>query len=342
MMDKIVSPSQAQPIENESIVVVIPMYRVELFIQEVIKSIPPWISHIILVNDASPDDTIERVSEIIDHRITLISHTVNQGVGGAVISGFRKALELGATVIVKMDGDGQMSAEYLEPLLEPILLGAADFTKGNRFETRENIEKMPIIRRWGNIGLSFITKAASGYWNIFDPTNGYFSVDVDTLKRIKLNKLHSRYFFESSLLCELNRCRSVVEDVAMPSKYGDNSSSLSISRTLLEFPFLLLKALLKRILQQYFILDFSLGSLYLIVGLFLCLFGGLWGLGWWIHSIITNIVTTTGTVMIAVLPIVLGFQLLIQFTAFDIQSAPRIPFNRRRYLAKPLPYFFPH
>lgn len=316
-------------LESESIAVIIPMYRVEAQIANVIQSIPTWVRHIVLVNDASPDNTSAEVAKIKDGRITLITHENNRGVGGAMISGFVKAIELGATVVVKMDGDGQMSPENIVPLIEPILSGTADFAKGNRFELREGIGRMPLARRWGNIGLSFITKAASGYWNVFDPTNGFFAIDAKMLSRIRLSNLHPRYFFESSLLCELNRCRAVVTDIPMPSIYGDAPSSLSTLRSLLEFPPLLSIALLKRIARQYFLFDFSLGSLYLVVGILLNLFGGLWGLFWWMRSIQTNIAATTGTVMIAVLPIVVGIQLLIQFTAFDVQSVPRTAANER-------------
>jgi len=314
---------------EEIIAVVIPMYRVEAYIQDVIRSVPDWVRLIVAVDDASPDAAARRVRELGDTRVTLVTHSANQGVGGAMVSGFRRALELGATLVVKMDGDGQMSSEFLDALLEPILTGRADFAKGNRFASGAHVAAMPGVRRLGNLGLSFITKAASGYWNIFDPTNGYIAIDAEMLRNVRLEKLHPRYFFESSLLVELNRCRAVIADVPMPARYTSEVSSLSAARSLVEFPPLLLRAGLRRILRQYFIADFSVGSLYLLAGLTLLLFGFVWGLAWWIHSLRTGIVTTTGTVMIAVLPIIIGVQLLLQFTAYDIQSVPRAPINRR-------------
>ncbi len=174
----------------EKIAVIIPMYRVEPFIQAVIRDIPDWVDIIIAVNDASPDRSVELVSNLNDPRVVLINHPKNLGVGGAMVSGFRKALEVHATVVVKMDGDGQMPSSYLQPLLNPILRGEADFSKGNRFTTHQNINQMPFIRRVGNLALSFIVKAASGYWNIFDPTNGFFAVDASMLKQVNLERLH--------------------------------------------------------------------------------------------------------------------------------------------------------
>lgn len=314
---------------DETIAVVIPMYRVEAYIQDVIRALPDWVRIIVAVDDASPDAGAQRVRELNDPRVALVTHSVNQGVGGAMVSGFRKALELGATLVVKMDGDGQMPAEFLEALLEPILSGRADFAKGNRFASSAHVTAMPGVRRWGNLGLSFITKAASGYWNIFDPTNGFIAMDAEMLRSVRLDQLHPRYFFESSLLMELNRSRAVIVDVPMPARYRSEISSLSVTRSLIEFPPLLLRAGLRRIIRQYFIADFSVGSLYLLAGLLLTLFGVIWGLAWWVQSVRSGVVATTGTVMIAALPIMIGVQLLLQFTAYDIQSVPRSPFNRR-------------
>ena len=328
------NPFTSAWLETETIVAVIPMFRVAAHIQSVIQSIPRWVSKIVVVNDASPDNCEEKVRSLQDERVVMISHPINKGVGGAMISGFQKALEFGASIVVKIDGDGQMPVEYLEPLVAPIIFGETDFAKGNRFAIWKSITAMPKVRRWGNLSLSFITKAASGYWNVFDPTNGFIAIDAEMLTRIDLGNLHTRYFFESSLLCELNRFHAVITDVSMPARYGEATSSLSIKQTLLEFPALLLKAWLRRIFRNYFIYDFSIGSLYLVVGFILTTFGTLWGAGWWIHSVVTNKVTTTGTVMIAVLPIMIGIQLLLQFSAYDIQNVPRVPLNRRGRASK--------
>jgi len=317
-------------IKQERIAVIIPMYRVEAHIQAVVSRIPEFIDIIIAVDDASPDRSGAVLAEMKEPRLHLLKHEKNQGVGGAMLSGFRKALELGATVVVKMDGDDQMSAEHLPALLQPILEGAADFAKGNRFSSSRNITRMPFIRRMGNLALSFVVKACSGYWNLFDPTNGYFALDVHMLRNLDLERLHKRFFFEISLLNELNRSRALVVDVPIPAKYDNQTSSLSIWRTLFEFPPLLLLAWLRRIWWQYFTYDFSVGSLFLVTGTLLTAFGVIWGIVWWVRSMLTNTVSSTGTVMIAVLPIILGVQLLLQFLALDIQSVPVKPQNPRQ------------
>lgn len=308
--------------EKRKIAVVIPMYRVEQYIGRVIERIPAWVDRIIAVDDCSPDGSGEAAVAVGDARLVLMRLPQNRGVGGAVMAGFQRAIDLGADILVKMDGDGQMDPSYLPALVQPILDEKADFTKGNRFVHIREIKSMPGNRRAGNLGLSFLAKATSGYWNVFDPTNGYLAIAAQVYKLLDPESIHSRYYFEINLLCEMHLIRAVVVDVPIPARYLGESSSLSIRRTLFEFPPLLLKSLLRRIWIEYFVLDFTLGSLFLVVGIPMIIFGVLWGAAGWIHSIRVNVAATTGTVMIAVLPIILGFQLVLQSFVFDIQNIP--------------------
>ncbi len=311
------------------VAVIIPMYRVAPYIQDVIAGLPGWVWLIVVVDDASPDNSAELAVDSGDPRVVLVRHAHNQGVGGAVMSGFAKALELGARVAVKMDGDGQMSPEFLADLAAPILDGQADYCKGNRFFHLAEIARMPFVRRVGNLGLSFLTKIASGYWNVFDPTNGYVAIDLDTFSALNRRHINRRYFFETSMLIELNLARAVVHEVPMPARYKGEVSSLSVSRSLFEFPYRLARGFLRRLWLEYFVLDFSLGSLFLVIGSLLGLFGSAWGLYFWRKSILTGVPASTGTVMIAVLPVILGFQLLLQALAFDIQNVPKAVIRRR-------------
>ena len=313
---------------RERVCVIIPMYRVAPYIQSVVAGIPDWIWRIIIVDDASPDDSATIVCSMYDQRVILLQHKQNQGVGGAMLTGFQKALELGASVAVKMDGDGQMSSVYLEDLVEPILSLQADYTKGNRFFHTKGISEMPLVRRIGNLGLSFLTKVASGYWNVFDPTNGYLAISSNMIKSLDQNRINKRYFFETSMLLELYMARAVVIDVPMPARYGGEVSSLSASRSLVEFSYYLLRGVVRRLWLQYFVLDFSIASLYFIVGFLLTLLGTAWGSFFWHQSIQTGVTVSTGTVMVAVLPVILGFQLLLQGVAYDIQNVPRIILRR--------------
>ena len=317
------------PPAQERVCVVIPLYRVEPYIQEVIAGIPDWVWRIVVVDDASPDCSADKALATGNPRVVLARHEQNQGVGGAMLTGFAMAAEIGGRVAIKMDGDGQMDPELLWDLLEPVLAGRADYTKGNRFFHIDEIVRMPFVRRVGNLGLSFLSKLASGYWNVFDPTNGYLAINLDAFRALNTRRIHRRYFFETSMLIELNLARAVVVDVPMPARYRGEISSLSISRSLFEFAYYLLRGFLRRLWLEYFVLDFSLGTLFLVTGLLMGLFGTGWGLYFWDKSIRTGIPASTGTVMIAVLPVILGFQLLLQALAYDIQNVPKTVLPRR-------------
>lgn len=312
------------------VAVVIPAYRAASTITKVLSGIPAWVDCVYVVDDASPDETGAKVRAVGDARVELLVHDANHGVGGAMVTGYRHALRRGTDICVKMDADDQMDPAYLSELIEPLVAGRADYTKGNRFRNAESPGQMPLIRALGNVGLSFLIKAASGQWHIFDPTNGYTAIHRAALAALDLQRLHPRYFFESSMLVMLRRIGAVIEDVPMAARYGDERSSLSVTRALIEFPWLLLGHGLRRIMWQYFITDFNVVSLFLVCGVPLVAGGVIFGLYHWIDSAHRNILTPTGTVMLAVLPLVLGFQLLLQALVLDVQSRPDRPLQARR------------
>jgi glycosyltransferase involved in cell wall biosynthesis len=296
----------------------------------VIAGIPPFVSQIIVVDDGSSDETAAIVSRAAadDPRLVLIRHSVNQGVGGAVLTGYNRALELGADIIVKMDADDQMDPAYLLPLIAPILSGEADYTKGNRFLRTRELLAMPFGRRIGNLGLSFMTKIGSGQWPIFDPTNGYTAIHASIVPLLDQTAIDRRYFFESSMLLELGLLRAAVRDISIPARYQGEASYISAHRAFLQFPPRLLRGFLRRLWLQYFVRDFTLASAFLVGGLALLLWGGAFGAYHWFLSSRTGVVASTGTVMLAVLPIILGIQLLLEATISDIQSAPTRSIHR--------------
>jgi len=306
-----------------SIAVVIPAYRVADRIAEVIGRIPPGIRHIIVVDDASPDLLPDALAKVSDPRLLVLRHEVNRGVGGAMKTGFTKALDLGADIIVKIDGDGQMDPALIPRFVEPILSGEADFTKGNRFEDLSQIRRMPVLRRVGNLMLSFLVKLASGYWHSFDPTNGYVAFGYRVLRRMNFGRLADRYFFEISLLCEAYFARAVLEDVGIQPVYAGETSSLNPIGSATEFAPRLLCRAMYRLLNRYFMRDFNVVSVFMIVGVPAVAFGGIWSAFHWLKSSRTQIPATTGTVMIGTLAIVLGFQLLLQAVVLDVGNAPR-------------------
>lgn len=182
---------------------------------------------------------------------------------------------------------------------------------------------MPAFRRVGNLGLSFLIKAASGYWNVFDPTNGFIAIHKDTLSSINFTKIHKRYFFESSLLIELYYSNAVVVEVPMKAQYADEKSNLSISKTLFEFPPKLLYAFIRRVILKYFLFDFNIASLYILFGLPVFLFGAVYGITNYIKYASQNAPAPTGTVVIPTLLIILGFQLLLSAANYDVANYPK-------------------
>lgn len=314
-------------LSGETIGVVIPAFRVADQIESVIRGVPDFVDAIIVVEDASPDDTAARVERLADPRVTLIRHNINQGVGGAVRTGFTEALRRNLDVVVKMDGDDQMDPSEMPRLLAPLLAGRADMAKGNRYHDLRSLRQMPKVRILGNAGLTFLIKLASGYWQMFDPTNGYFAIRTEILRRIELSKLPSRYYFESGFLIYLGIIGAVVEDVPIAARYGQEHSSLSVGRTLLEFPPRLFWGLLRRLFWRYTVYDFSPVSLFLILG-FPLLIGGIW-FGWkaWWQGAAAGTPASAGTVMLAAMPIIFGFQLILQALVVDIGNVPRQPLS---------------
>lgn len=308
--------------------VVIPSFRVAPYLAGVIREIPAYVSVIVVVDDCSPDDIASAVAEAADPRVTLVRHERNQGVGGAVLTGYRKAVELGAEILVKVDGDGQMDPARIEDLIAPIEDGRADYTKGNRFLHFAELKSMPFHRRLGNTLLSFLAKSASGYWPIFDPANGYTALHHLAWQRLRDEKLARRYFFETSLLIELGCLRAVVEDVPIPARYQGEISSLRPAQVVMEFPPKLGMGLLRRIGTWYFLYDFTPVSVFLVMGPLFVLFALAWGGAHWLHAIQTGIPTPTGTIMLAVVSLVLGVQLLLQALVIDMQNVPQTPIQR--------------
>jgi len=317
---------QALPIELPAVAVVIPAYRAARTIENVIAGVPSFVRHIVVVDDGSPDETADVVRRAGDPRVDLVAHETNQGVGGAVMTAYQRAVQLGAEIIAKMDADGQMDPDYLLQLITPVVLGEADYTKGNRFLHERELRAMPGRRRFGNAGLSFMTKLASGYWSVFDPTNGYTAIHASLVPLLATASVAKRFFFESSMLLNLSLLRAVVRDVYIPARYGAGSH-LSESRAAVQFPFQLFRGFLRRVRLEYFVRDFTAVSLYLVAGLLLTIFGVTWGVWHWAASSQANTPATTGTVMIAVLPVIVGVQLLLQALTLDIQSVPTDPIH---------------
>ena len=314
------------------IAVVIPCFRVKRYILDVIARIGPEVDAIYVVDDKCPEGSGAFVTEqVTDARVTVLFHGENQGVGGATLTGMRRAAEQGATVVVKIDGDGQMDPMLIDRFVTPILRGEADYTKGNRFYDLDRIRSMPTIRLIGNAALSFVTKLSSGYWDVFDPTNGYVAIHTQVLEQLPLEKVSRRYFFESDMLYRLYMVRAVVMDIPMHAHYDGEESSLRIGQVIGPFMAGHLHNMFKRVLYTYYLRDFSLASIYLPIGLLLCAWGTLFGLAEWSELAHLGIAASAGTVMLAALPVIVGFQLLLGFLGMDVANVPRRPLQARLF-----------
>jgi len=313
---------------HADVAIVIPCFRVAAQIADVIGSIPSQYRTIICVDDASPDESVRVIESLRDPRVSIVRRQMNGGVGAAMKSGYREAMNRGAAICVKMDGDGQMSADDLDALVAPLLDGSADYAKGNRFVDVRSLQRMPTTRLIGNAILSFASKLACGYWNMLDVTNGFTAIRASVLRRIDLDRVSDRYFFETSMLIELNIIRAVVADVEMPARYGSERSSMRLSRVLLTFPGLLLHGLARRFYWRYLIEDFSVTSICVLLGFPLLVFGLAFGAVHWYDSARSGVPATAGTVFVAALPIILGFQLLLAAVLLDVLSSPTLKRHR--------------
>ena len=314
------------------IAVVIPCYKVKAHILHVIEQIVPEVGRVYVVDDCCPDGSGEFVKEkCSDSRVSVLRNPVNMGVGGAVMTGYRVALEEGADIIVKLDGDGQMDPALIMDFVLPIAKGEADYTKGNRFFNLEKIREMPNIRLFGNAVLSFLTKISSGYWDVFDPTNGYTAIHREVVGNLPMEKISTRYFFETDMLFRLNTLRAVVIDVPMDARYGDEVSNLKISNIIGEFLAKHARNFAKRIFYNYYLRDMSLASLELPLGIMLTIFGIGFGIAHWMGSSHSGMPTPAGTVMLSAVPLILGMQFLLAFVGYDVASVPKRPLHLRAY-----------
>jgi dolichol-phosphate mannosyltransferase len=313
------------------VAVVIPAFKVSNHLGDLLGRIGSQVNHIIVVDDFCPENSgqVALKAGEFDKRISVVFHNQNLGVGGAVKTGYREALRLDSEVIVKIDGDGQMDPDDIADLISPLIDHTASYSKGNRFYNIEVFTKMPKVRLLGNILLSFYSKLSTGYWSIFDPNNGFTAITSKTLKKIPLDKVDNRYFFESDMLFRLNLLNSNVVDVPLPARYGSEKSGLSVSRSIFEFFYKHNRNFVKRIIYSYFMREFSLASLQLLLGSTLIILGLSLGLYNFIHSRMNEMATPTGTLIIIAMSVLSGLQLLLGFFSYDMQrSFSRFSGNR--------------
>ena len=302
----------------------IPTYKAARSIVEVVRSIPSYVDKVVVVDDACPENS----SDILKlsnppKKVKILVHEINQGVGGATITGYKYCLEQNYDIVIKMDSDGQMDPSKMFKLIDPIIENRADYVKGNRFFSIDSLKQMPRIRIVGNAILSLLTKISTGYWNIFDPTNGYTAISSKCLVKIPLQKLSQRYFFESDLLFRLSIIRAVVNDVDIPARYGNEISNLKIHKVILPFIWKHIANYNKRFFYNYILRDMNIATIFFPLGLVSLLIGTIRGIIAWIRSTNTNIPATAGNVVLTSFLLLAGIQFILGFINYDINITPR-------------------
>jgi len=309
--------------EGHRVAAVVPALNEAAHIAAVVGRMPAYVDLIVVVDDHSTDATAACAQRAGDARVEVICNPQQRGVGAATVSGMQLALARGADLIVKVDGDGQMDPGRMEALLDPLVHQGYDYAKGNRFLHPAALRQMPVPRLLGNFALTFLTKLASGYWHIFDPQNGYVAATATTLRGLDLERLAPGFFFENDMLIHLNVRSCRVRDVGMPALYGNEHSALRVDRVLVTFPFYLARGFFTRIWEKYVLRDFSPIAVFWLLGIPLMLFGAMLGMGTWAHSLWTREPAATGTVMLSVLPFLIGFELILQAIILEIRESPR-------------------
>lgn len=309
---------------NSKACVIIPYYKSGDLLIDVLDKIPNLIDFVFIIDDKSPIPLPTISESNYSFHIIIITHNINMGVGGAMKTGFKRALEnIEIKYFFKVDSDDQMDLSQIPKLMGQLKKRRCDFVKGNRLYDIKVIMRMPFIRRLGNLALSFITKMCTGYWGVQDPTNGYFGITRKALAQLDLERLHNSYFFETSLLGELFLQDCIVSSVKMPPIYKNEVSNMNVFLIPFEFLPKLLAIFFKRIYYKYFLFDLNIGSIYLFLSFTFFVFGISFGFYHYYKNLGLGLTTPAGTVIIFALAILISFNLLLSWLDFDTKNYPK-------------------
>jgi len=305
--------------EGRTVAVVVPAYNEEALVGSTVAGIPAFVDSIIVVDDGSKDETAVRAQNA-DKRVEVIPHERNQGVGAAIVTGYRRAIAIGVDVTCVMAADGQMDPDDLETLVRAIAIDETDYAKANRLFTGQAWQLIPRTRYLGNAALSFMTKIASGYWHVADSQSGYTAVNLETLKLLDLDRIYRRYGFPNDLLVHLNVFNRRVRDYPSRPIYGvGERSGIRLRHVVPKISWLLLKGFFWRMGQKYVIRDFHPLILFYMLGIFLFAGGILLGIAEVVLRIAGNPITSATIVLVALL-VISGLQLLLFAMWFDMES----------------------
>ncbi len=307
--------------QGKKVGVVVPAYNEALLIGRVLSTMPDFVDRIIVVNDASTDKTADVVRAhraFESGRIALLHHESNKGVGAAIVTGYRRALEMGLDVAVVMAGDAQMDPDDLPRILDPIAAGEADYVKGNRLFRGESWKMIPRVRYLGNAFLSLLTKIASGYWHIADSQSGFTAITATALRRINLEEIYTRYGMPNDILIRLNVANFRVRDVSVRPIYDiGERSGIRLHSVVPRIAWLLWRGFLWRLKEKYVIRDFHPLLFFYLMGLVLTPVG--LGLGVWavLHRLLVGPIAPTTAIFAAFL-FISGCQSLFFAMWFDL------------------------
>lgn len=303
--------------------VVIPCYNEEKMITQTIKKIPEYIDHIIAVNDASTDNTIGVLNKLKKQysKLIIVDNKVNQGVGGALIAGYDYAIKnTKATAIGIVAGDDQFDSSYLKAMLDDFIDQSADYVKASRFFHREAFKTMPKYRQFGNIFISLLTKFSTGYYSITDITNGCGWLRREIIEKVDFSIVEKRYDYETSMLTALSIANAKVIDHAVPAHYGDEKSTIKLIPTAWRNLKAVWKGFWRRIYYKYVLYGFHPVALFLFTGMFFLIISLLLAIFLLYVKLFAHQSPTAGSVMLVVLPFILGIQLALTALTIDVSN----------------------
>ena len=306
-----------------NIIAVMPCYKSSEIAPSIAQDVIKFVDKLICVDDCCPEFTAKKISQLIkSEKIDIIFHDSNKGIGGAMKSGFIYALKFKPKIIIKIDSDGQMNPCLIPKLIDPLLKGSSELTKGNRFTSPKSIRKMPPIRIIGNIGLGFITKLSTGYWELFDPTNGFIALRSEVLKEISLEKVDNGYFFETDLLFRCSLSNIFISEIAMEAVYENEKSNLNPLKEFFRFFYKHINIFIKRLTYQYFLLDFNPGSLSLCLAFLLGIFSLFIGIRSFTFYRQLNLETPLGIQILFLATSLICNQFILSFIYYDVSQKP--------------------
>ena len=318
-------------LDGQRVAVVVPAHDEEKLIAETIRSIPDFVDRVLVVDDASGDGTIAAVRGLGDPRVELIVHERNLGVGAAIITGYKRALEERIDVTAVMAADAQMDPSDLETLVAPVARREVDYAKANRLFTGQAWEVIPRYRYLGNAFLSLMTKIASGYWHVADSQSGYTAISLEMLELLDLDRIYQRYGFPNDMLVHLNVWNARVRDYPSRPIYGvGERSGIRLRKVVPTISWLLVKGFFWRMREKYVIRDFHPLVFFYLLGLVM----GLLGLGLGIAEVVLRILgnhITAATVVLVELLLIFGSQFSLFAMWFDMESNKDLGGRGRRH-----------